>query len=612
MCKLGAQSESLPQPRTTYPPPEVPGYLSVYQAASATPAGAAGRIAETGYLGVSVKRDDKGLPVVEEVQPASPAAKAGIQVGDVLTRVGSQSVKTPLAFREWLQARLPDETVKIGLTRDGKPVEVEAKLSATSRPMKLPGAGGTPRAFLGLELGDARDGELIPIKSITTDSPAAKGGLKVGDHISKLEGMELPRASRLTDLMSEKKPGDVLTFIVNRDKKDVEIKVTLTAERAGGRFGGGGGAPTIPLWKKDVFHIAVVGIEFGDVKHNPKITPAELEKALFSRRCYSDKSVTGQPVFGSLNDYVDEISDGKLRLEGKVFDWVTVGKNWISNGKKRGSYIQGSGTSNKTAVLIDTLDILAREKKSLDGFDAIFFVYAGERYQTNRGAIYYPHAGFVTHQQKRQLYFIAPEGGKSLTAIGGFAKELGLALGLPDLAARTENIGSEGLGVWCQLSNPLGTARPQHPSAWCKERLGWLKPTVIDPTVKQKLVLAPIEDSPRECFKILVRPDGTEYFLLENRKKKGFDSDLPGEGLLIWRVVNDRPVLEESHGVEGPTGPTVHLALVPYPSAANNSFTPDTTPSSRSPLGGGLPVHITEIKRLPDGRITFQVGYEYR
>jgi hypothetical protein len=50
---------------------------------------------------------------------------------------------------------------------------------------------------------------------------------------------------------------------------------------------------------------------------------------------------------------------------------------------------------------------------------------------------------------------------------------------------------------------------------------------------------------------------------------------------------------------------------VPYPSGANNSFTPYTTPSSRSLLGGGSPVHITNIRRVGDGRIAFQVGYEF-
>jgi hypothetical protein len=170
----------------------------------------------------------------------------------------------------------------------------------------------------------------------------------------------------------------------------------------------------------------------------------------------------------------------------------------------------------------------------------------------------------------------------------------------------------EGLGVWCAMANQAGNGRPQHFSAWSKERLGWVKPTTIDPAVKQKLVLAPVEDSPKECFKVLVRPDGSEYLLLENRKKKGFDQSLPAEGLLIWRVVGNRPVLQESHGVEGASGPRVFLNAVPYPSPANDAFTPFTTPSSRSQLGGGLPVYITNIRKLPDGRVAFHVGYEYQ
>ena len=49
-----------------------------------------------------------------------------------------------------------------------------------------------------------------------------------------------------------------------------------------------------------------------------------------------------------------------------------------------------------------------------------------------------------------------------MTPVGGMVKEFGQALGLPDLAARRENPGSEGLGVWCALSNPFATGRPQH------------------------------------------------------------------------------------------------------------------------------------------------------
>ena len=584
------------------------GYRTVEKAITAKINASSASREHTGYLGVTVVRNDKGLPVVDDVQPDSPAAKAGLKKGDVFTQVGEQAVKTPLAFREWLQSRRPGESVKFALLRDDNPISVSTTLAAVSRPLKIGGTGGAPRVFLGLELGQAKEGEGVKVDSVLANSPAATAGLKVGDRVFKINGKELPRATALADLLGEKKPGDVLALLVKRDGKDIDLKATLGAERI--RKGGGGGAASgfISLWKGDAFRVAVICVEFSDVKHNPKIAaPVDIENAFFSSGKYTDKNASGQPVHGSLNDYIREVSSGSLKLDGSVFPWVEVAK-------KRSEYIQGFGTSNKTVLLTDALDkLLARDgKDALKNFDGLLFIYAGERYQTNRGAIYYPHAGTMTHQQNRHIYFLGAEGGKNLTPIGGFAKEMAQVLGLPDLAARTENIGSEGLGPWCALSNPFTTARPQHLSAWAKEKLGWVKPAVIDPTVKQKLVLAPIEDSPKECFKVLVRPDGSEYFLLENRKKKGFDADLPGEGLLIWRVVNDRPILEESHGIEGPTGPTVHLTAVPFPSQANNSFTPDTTPSSRSPHGGGLPVHITEIRRLPDGNIAFQIGYVYR
>ena len=198
-----------------------------------------------------------------------------------------------------------------------------------------------------------------------------------------------------------------------------------------------------------------------------------------------------------------------------------------------------------------------------------------------------------------------------MTSNSLFGHEFGHMLGLPDLYSIPESPGSLGLGMWCAMSIQAGGGRPQHYSAWCKEQLGWLKPTVIDPAVKQKLILSPVEGTSDECFKVLIRPDGSEYLLLENRRKLGFDQSLPGEGLIIWRVVNNRPMLEESHGVEGPVGPMVYLTSVPYPSIANTSFTPYTTPSSRSFLGGGSPVYLTNIRKLPDGRVTFYVGYEY-
>ena len=307
-----------------------------------------------------------------------------------------------------------------------------------------------------------------------------------------------------------------------------------------------------------------------------------------------------------MNDYYREQSFNKLHVVGKCFDFVTVSK-------KRSEYAAANTGPAKTALLGEALDALHKRdgKDALADFDGIFFLYAGDRVQTNRGGLYWPHRANFNYQGKSWSYFIVQEGGAKMCDISVICHEFGHMLGLPDLYARPENPGSEGVGVWCAMSNQVGGGKPQHFCAWSKEQLGWITPAVIDPTVKQKLILSPIEDSPKQCYKVLARPDGSEYFLLENRKKKGFDASLPAEGLLIWRVVQNKPILEESHGIDGPTGPRVFLSSVPFPSPSNTAFTPFTTPSSRAQLGSGMPVHITNIRRLPDGRITFYIGYEF-
>jgi M6 family metalloprotease-like protein len=567
--------------------------------ALAVPAG------RTGYLGVRVEPDGRGRLAIADVQPDSPAARAGLLRGDVVAQVDGRDVGGVDVFREVLLARSAGETVRLALLRQEKPLELTATLGATSRPMKL-----GRRATLGVRLGDPKSGEGAEITQVTPGSPAEKAKLKVGEVILKIDGASLTGAARLTEILADKEPNDTVTLTLLLAEKAVDLKVRLGAEEEGdSRRGFGWDTRASAIWRKDVYRLAVVCVEYPDLKHNDKIAKKDWEEALFSRSRYlNKKSATGQPAYGSLNDYYQEQSYGALRVEGKVFDWVEVGK-------KRSEYSGTAGGRGRggNSLLTEVLDkLLARDgKDALKDFDGLFFLYAGGSVQTNRGDLYWPHKANVFHQGKRWSYFICPEGGTRMANISVCGHEFGHMLGLPDLYARPENPGSEGLGVWCAMSNQLGNGRPQHFCAWSKEQLGWVKPAVIDPTVKQKLILAPVEDSPKECFKVLVKPDGSEYLLLENRRKKGFDTELPGEGLLIWRVVNNKPVLEESHGVEGPAGPRVFVNAVPYPSPANNAFTPYTTPSSRSQMGGGLPVHLTNIRRLADGRITFYVGYEY-
>ncbi len=457
-----------------------------------------------------------------------------------------------------------------------------------------------------MQVAKAKEGKGIVIEEVLSDSPASRAKLKPGEIVLKLGDIELTGPDHFRDLLAASKADQTLPLTLFLAEKELDLKVKLDAEKAADRTpagGGRGGMGRGCYWTKPTFRLALICVEYPDVKHNPKITKEAWTEQMFSQGTYTKANATGQPSFGSMYDYYLEQSYGTFKLEGKVFDWVEVGK-------KREAY----ATGDRTALLTEALDkLVARDgKDALKDFDGVFFLYAGARYPAARGSLYWAHRSNVSHNDKRWPYFICDEGGSRMQNISVFCHEFGHMLGLPDLYARPENPGMEGAGVWCVMSQQQGRGKPQHFSAWCKEKLGWIQPAAIDPTVKQKLVLAPIEDSPKECFKVLIRPDGSEYFLLENRRKKGFDESLPAEGLLIWRIVGNRPFLKESHGIEGAAGPRVFPSDVPFPSAANDAFTPYTTPSSRAQHEEGTPVHITGIRRLADGRIAFHVGYEYQ
>jgi serine protease Do len=103
----------------TFPQPDVPRSLTTWRnpmlGIDAEPL--FGQLAS--YFGVT-----EGV-LIRNVAPGSPAEKAGLRAGDVITSVGKQPVTTPAAITAQLRAQT-SATVKLGVTRDRSAITVVA------------------------------------------------------------------------------------------------------------------------------------------------------------------------------------------------------------------------------------------------------------------------------------------------------------------------------------------------------------------------------------------------------------------------------------------------------------------------------------------------------
>ena len=598
-----------------------------------------------GFVGITAATNATGQSVVTGVAPESPAHKAGVKTDDVVLSLNGEMVESPDALRSLIESNLPGENITLALQRNAARMEVTAKLmplGSVGRPME--------RIRLGVVTGEPLLRGGVRVNELDDDSTGASAGLKVGDVILRVNGTRITETNRLGDLLGDIASDNNATLTIIRAGDELPLQVRLAPvdgpDRPASSFAyraGYGPRGYNARARRDVLRIAIIGIEFPDVRHNPNIGPQDWEQAFFSTKTYIRESATGQTVHGSLNDYYQEQSAGTMRVGGRMLGWLTMSQNRdkYSAAANRATAIRSNQRFGSDGPLMTEAlqKLVMRESGAVfSNFDGFFFIYAGDVATRNDDDVFWPHTSLTFFQNRAIRYSVSFEGGDRMTDISVLCHETGHILGLPDLYVRPPQIpalatlgtpnattGSrstpprvrnvnpyvETLANWDLMAIQAGYGKPEHMSAWSKEQLGWIKPAVIDPRVPQQLILSPIENSGNQCVKIPLRPDGSEYLLLENRRHIGFDESLPGEGLLIWRVVYGRPVLEEAHGYSGANAASISQTRIPYPTERNNSFTPFSTPSSAAYTGDELPVYINNIRRLPDGRIALSIGNGY-
>lgn len=218
-----------------------------------------------GYLGVYLDTE-RPEAVVVEVIPSSPAAAAGLRVGDVLLAVGDRSTPDRESFVTALAAHGPGATVVVRLRRDGTEQAVAVTLGKRPAPSAPPPAStpapGSPRqrpapqvevapvrpaqpddqakgrgVYLGI--GVRESGDRLVIDRVLDDSPASKVDLRVGDALTRLGGQSIRSLDDLDRALARVEVGAKLGLELLRDQaKVVRIELVATAKPDAGRVAG--------------------------------------------------------------------------------------------------------------------------------------------------------------------------------------------------------------------------------------------------------------------------------------------------------------------------------------------------------------------------------------
>ena len=209
------------------------------------------------------KSKAQGGAVIDRVQVGSPAERAGLREGDVVTEFDGERVRSIRQFSRLVRDTPPGRSVRVIVLRNGQqqtlnvqPESGRDRVRRFDRDFNfnfdfdfardfdfdldrwLPSEGGFAFAF-GNRLGatltplsdqlaqyfGVKDGVLV--SSVEMDSAASRAGLRAGDVITEAGGRMVSRPSDVTESIRRTDQGSALSLKIVRDKKEMTLSATV-------------------------------------------------------------------------------------------------------------------------------------------------------------------------------------------------------------------------------------------------------------------------------------------------------------------------------------------------------------------------------------------------
>lgn len=226
-------------------------------------------------------------PVIGTIAPNSLAAQAGLNANEEIIRVDNQDVKSWMGIIFRLLAHAGNQDHVLVTVKDSKQLERTYAVDLFTWHMnKL-----TPDPLSSLGILPYQPPMPLNIGFIKPDSPAAKSGLKLGDHINAINHVAMKNWEQVLNSI-QLHPAQTVIFSIQRQQQHLDIPVNVDYQRSllFKKLGYLGIAPHIEIPKEMINHL----------QYNPitALTPAWREISDFS---YYNLLLLGKLITGKLS-----------------------------------------------------------------------------------------------------------------------------------------------------------------------------------------------------------------------------------------------------------------------------------------------------------------------
>lgn len=185
-------------------------------------------------LAKSLRAPDTNGALVASVAKDSPAMKAGLKPGDIITEYGGRPVERSDALPRAVAETRAGREVPIGVLRDGTRLVLTPTIGQLAESRPAPGTA-PGKASLGLavealtpslshELG-VRDSQGLLVRAVQDSSPAANAGIQTGDVIVEVDRHPIKNVDQLAEDLRNHRPGTPVLMLLHRNGHSLFVAV---------------------------------------------------------------------------------------------------------------------------------------------------------------------------------------------------------------------------------------------------------------------------------------------------------------------------------------------------------------------------------------------------